>query len=162
MGENPIAARSKKRLTNALSELIEEKPYRDITITELCAKAKLSRPAFYQNFNSMDEILDRLIHERIVATMRDAGASPVSASQLCLDAAEAEKDFWEKAFASGHAMNVREQLAAAISADAVSGRSVSYRDAYRAYGIAAVVVAWAAGGMVESSEEIEELLSSLA
>ncbi len=65
MGENPIALRSKKKLTRALYEIMDEKPYKDITITELCERASLSRPAFYQNFTKMDDVLVRLMNETI-------------------------------------------------------------------------------------------------
>lgn len=68
MSENPIALRSKKKLVDALEELIHEKPYRDITITELCTRAKLSRPAFYQNFGRIDDVMRRLVYEKVKAT----------------------------------------------------------------------------------------------
>ena len=52
MSDNPIALRSKKKLIDALGKLLSEEAYKDITITKLCQEAKLSRPAFYQNFDS--------------------------------------------------------------------------------------------------------------
>ena len=55
--ENPIAIRSKKKLMDALLQLMNEKPYKDISVTELCGMAKLSRPAFYKNFGEIDNVL---------------------------------------------------------------------------------------------------------
>lgn len=59
MHENPIAVRSKSRLAESLGALLQEKRFDEITITELCARAKLSRPAFYQNFNSIRDVAVR-------------------------------------------------------------------------------------------------------
>ncbi|MGI6216136.1 MAG: TetR/AcrR family transcriptional regulator [Coriobacteriales bacterium] len=77
MGENPIALRSKKKLMTALSELMNEKPYREITITELCDRAGLSRPAFYQNFGRIDDVLKRYIEELVRDTLDSENLAPV-------------------------------------------------------------------------------------
>lgn len=63
MKENPIAIRSKKTIINALLELLSKKHYRKITITEICKTAGLSRPAFYQNFKSKDEVLQIYMYD---------------------------------------------------------------------------------------------------
>ncbi len=54
---NPIAIRSQKWICNALMELMREKPYNKITITEICNKAKLVRETFYRNFSSKDAVV---------------------------------------------------------------------------------------------------------
>ncbi|MGN1103913.1 MAG: TetR/AcrR family transcriptional regulator [Candidatus Coproplasma sp.] len=51
----------KESLRDALIVLVSKKPYDKITITELCAKAGVSRMAFYSNFDSKDEILKEII-----------------------------------------------------------------------------------------------------
>ncbi len=65
MGENPIATRSKKKLIDTLEKFLSDKPYEEITITELCQKANLSRPAFYQNFYKVDNVLLQLIEDKL-------------------------------------------------------------------------------------------------
>ena len=59
---NPIALQSKNMYVSALLELMNEKPYNQISISELSDKADLSRRTFYRLFNSMDEILLFHIH----------------------------------------------------------------------------------------------------
>ncbi|MBQ9612464.1 MAG: TetR/AcrR family transcriptional regulator [Lachnospiraceae bacterium] len=44
-------------LTEALLQLMEHKPLREISISELCQKAGVSRVSFYRNYSSMDDIL---------------------------------------------------------------------------------------------------------
>lgn len=55
--ENPISIRSKKWLTDALFELMKEKPYDKISIREIANKADLTRQTFYHNFASKEMLL---------------------------------------------------------------------------------------------------------
>ena len=45
----------------ALMKLLENKPLRDITISELVTKAGVSRNAFYRNYGSKEAILEQLL-----------------------------------------------------------------------------------------------------
>jgi len=58
---NPIAERSKKWLCDALLELLQEKTYNGITITEICDKAGLVRKTFYRHFTSKESVLVAII-----------------------------------------------------------------------------------------------------
>jgi AcrR family transcriptional regulator len=58
---NPIALQSKKWLCDTLIELLQEKPYSSITITELCDKAGLVRKTFYRHFTSKESVLVAII-----------------------------------------------------------------------------------------------------
>ena len=51
------ARRTRKWLQAALLELMKEKPFPDIQITELTARAQVSRAAFYLHFRSKEELL---------------------------------------------------------------------------------------------------------
>ena len=44
-------------MTEALMQLMRIKPLSEISISELCEKAGVSRLSFYRNFTSMDDIL---------------------------------------------------------------------------------------------------------
>ncbi len=47
----------------ALLKLIKEKPFSSITISELTAKAGVSRITFYRNYTSKEEVLTSYIHD---------------------------------------------------------------------------------------------------
>lgn len=49
--------RTRKWLQDALIGLMREKPFQEIQITELCARAQVSRPAFYLHFRSKEDLL---------------------------------------------------------------------------------------------------------
>jgi len=51
------ARRTRKWLQAALIELMKERPFQDIQITELTARAQVSRAAFYLHFRSKEELL---------------------------------------------------------------------------------------------------------
>lgn len=48
---------AKTELSKALLSLLEKKKLNEITISELCSKAGLSRLSFYRNYNSMEQIV---------------------------------------------------------------------------------------------------------
>lgn len=47
----------------SLLELLSEKPYNKITITEITSTAQLERHTFYRNFGSKEDILDMYIQK---------------------------------------------------------------------------------------------------
>ena len=56
-GSNPIAIKSQHMLLDALNELLKEKDYKDISISELCDRSTISRQTFYKLFGSKDNLL---------------------------------------------------------------------------------------------------------
>jgi len=59
MKENPMSIRSKDSIEDALLSLMQERPYKGITIRSLTERAGLSRQTFYLNFVEKDAILTR-------------------------------------------------------------------------------------------------------
>ena len=51
------AIKTKNQISQALIELLNNKPLDLITIKELAKKAEISRTAFYNNFNNLDDVL---------------------------------------------------------------------------------------------------------
>jgi AcrR family transcriptional regulator len=51
------ARRTRQWLQEALIALMQEKPFREIQITEIVARANVSRPAFYLHFHSKEALL---------------------------------------------------------------------------------------------------------
>ncbi|MGG5315265.1 TetR/AcrR family transcriptional regulator [Enterococcus sp. AZ072] len=58
---NPSVTRSKQMITQALIDLMGEKAYTKITITEIVTTAQIARKTFYRNFTSKDEVLAEYI-----------------------------------------------------------------------------------------------------
>ena len=56
-GKNKVALASQRQIADALMELIEQKPYQDISISELCKTAGISRQTFYSLFTSRENVV---------------------------------------------------------------------------------------------------------
>lgn len=54
-----------ERIEQALLELLKAQSLRDITVTDLCAAAKVSRSSFYAHFSNVDEVYRSLIRQMI-------------------------------------------------------------------------------------------------
>ena len=55
--DNPISARSKRLITEALLELMQTVPFSKISIRDIVDRAGLTRQTFYHNFESKEEVL---------------------------------------------------------------------------------------------------------
>lgn len=52
--------KTKKSLKSALTSLMKEKKYNDISITELCEKANVNRGTFYLHYSSIEAFLNEI------------------------------------------------------------------------------------------------------
>lgn len=51
-------------IQKAFMELLSEKNYIDITVTDIVKKANVARTSFYRNFNSIGDLVDFIVDER--------------------------------------------------------------------------------------------------
>lgn len=58
-GENHMANNIDTKITNALFDLLEEKEYQNISITDIVNKAGLSRVTYYRHFKTKEDIVLR-------------------------------------------------------------------------------------------------------
>lgn len=56
---NAGRARSMDKIVSALFELLKTKPYDRITVSEICAQARIARKTFYRNFESKDAVVEQ-------------------------------------------------------------------------------------------------------
>ncbi|MBE5807076.1 MAG: TetR/AcrR family transcriptional regulator [Clostridiales bacterium] len=56
-GSNKTALASQRQIAEAMMVLIREKPYREITVSELCRQAGISRQTFYTLFTSRENVV---------------------------------------------------------------------------------------------------------
>lgn len=53
----------KREIKDAVMELMAEKPYMDITVTDIVTRARVARASFYRNFNSINDVIDAISGE---------------------------------------------------------------------------------------------------
>jgi AcrR family transcriptional regulator len=61
--KNPRAIISMESMAESFYVLLLTKPYEDITIEEICAKAGVTRKTFYRNFETKDDLFDYYLYQ---------------------------------------------------------------------------------------------------
>lgn len=79
---------SKQCIYTALLQLMEIKPYKEITITDITKRAGVSRMAYYRNYNSKNDILLQQLHEQMSSFQE----------QLYDNSNITEQQFWSEYF----------------------------------------------------------------
>lgn len=74
---NAGRARSMDSITTALFELLEDKPFSQISVKDICDKAEVARKTFYRNFDSKTSVVERLVDQVFYEFMQkyDFGSS---------------------------------------------------------------------------------------
>lgn len=68
-------------ILQAFSELVLEKDFSDITITEICTRAQISRRTFYRHFDRKEAIVECYTLQ-LMGTLADTLAAPLQADDL--------------------------------------------------------------------------------
>src|SRR5437867_3220209 len=80
--------RTRKWLQDALIGLMKEKSFQDIQITELTARAQVSRPAFYLHFRSKEELLlshvDVIFDEFHTEVAKEIARGNIDRKRVCI------------------------------------------------------------------------------
>lgn len=67
--------RTKITLKKSLLSLLEEKKYKDITITDIVSRANVNRGSFYNHFQNKDKLLEELFND-VISDMIEAYRKP--------------------------------------------------------------------------------------
>ena len=113
--KDPRAVRSQKALHDAMLSLLDEKPFADITIRELVAKAGIGYNTFFRHHPSKDALLDEIAAEQINALL--AIAVPIldaqdlhAASTALFSYIDEHRIMWTTLITGGAAGRVREEF----------------------------------------------------
>ena len=86
-GKNKTALMSQKMIAEAMLELLDVQPFADISISELCKRADVSRQTFYSVFGTRENVIIYELQHNCCFTPQDNKKSCKSASfrQFCND-----------------------------------------------------------------------------
>lgn len=71
MVEDKRIRKTKHYLKQALIELLVDKPFEQITVTELCQKSDISRITFYAHYKDKFALVDEMFAEMLISATRD-------------------------------------------------------------------------------------------
>jgi AcrR family transcriptional regulator len=144
--------RSRKALTGAMLELLEEKPFDQVTIREISARAGTGYATFFRHYPTKEALLADIAAEEIADLL--AMTTPLlydvnsleSTKALCINVAQQRK-LWAALLTGGAASTVREEFirqARDLAKDAVGPESWLPADLGVVYGTGGTIdlLAW--------------------
>ena len=69
--EDKRIQKTKQKLRETLVQMLQTQPFEQITVTELCEAAKMSRITFYAHYNDKFDLLEALMQQMLDAAMAD-------------------------------------------------------------------------------------------
>ena len=165
---NEVNVLTKECIVTALLRLMENNSYDSISITDITNLAGVSRMAYYRNYNSKDEILLKHIIDQEQKLLNEINGKKASdfkgAVSYISGFFQANADVIKAIYDAGLAHMLTEMLEERvytyfpIAASAKGGR---YAVHYYVGGILSVFKLWFDNGMVESVDEISEIIYNL-
>jgi len=167
------AIRSKKMINDALADLLQEKPFDKITVTDVVTRADINRGTFYAHYRDIPDVVDHLIQQTFSA-IRDAvdsqsmSAADVGHTLLTTIQVILEEDlfFYRKILNSSAFVIMQEQLVAIVLEFMLeqkdrffSGSQEDYQIAIRfcAGGLSNLYRDWFSGKLPFSLTELTEI-----
>ncbi len=165
----------KEAIVDAFIELLSQKEYLDITVTDIVKKAEVARASFYRNFDSITDVVDHTINELSEKFIDEI--LPVLASNderklrsllfehfYCFTRNQNQLTLvrFQNAIVLFSRMNEkmqeRERELCELCGDTIRGR---YLPCARLGVICSIAARWVDGGMKETPEEIIDFMMSL-
>lgn len=167
--ENKVARQS---LMTSLFQLMAQKPYADIKISEIASRAGVSRMAYYRNYSTKEDIIHdfwEMLYESFKEQITSETLSDGDATRLFFAYFRKYADPLMVLIQSGlenHIIiNYRDHLNELFSEVYVYAHKndtiKNYNIEYIWGGLRSVMLAWAKGGMKESDEEMSEIIAEL-
>ena len=168
-GKNKVALSSQRQIAQALMQLIEEKPYQDITISELCKTAGISRQTFYTLFTSRENVVTFTLQEQYCYEPEEPDPCESSLSHLCRgygDYITSHRDFLRMLVDNHIEYLLYDSIHDALSAcpcflHSMSEQQRQYAADFYAGGITGVVKRYALCGCSTSADELSDMLARL-
>lgn len=146
-------------LQYALLQLVAKKSYDSITVTELCRKAGVSRMAFYGNFDSKDDIIQKIVYDlqnelflRIGSPFRQEVTYEWYLAMFRFTAEKSE--ILKSIFCTGFQGKYLELVNSMILRHKDMQTEESYQRLLWSGGIVNAVVYWLSGDMTETPEQM--------
>lgn len=170
------AIKTRNALTQALEDLLREKPLEKITVTDICNQAFVSRTAFYAHYCDKYELFHAVLTQRFDSFGKTAPTDGTSFEQalirllsfvrkddtLCRRTAIGFVDFELAELVTGLlSARILEQIEAGtwrVKSPRIEARAAVI---YVAYGTSGVVAAWLRSGLVKSEEEVAHVITLL-
>jgi len=170
---NIVAVRTQKLITDAFLALIRERPYEEITVTEICRCADVVRKTFYNHFQTKDDIVRWLMNDCFRELESKVNLRQMSVRQILhvafefiLDNRDALLVFYDQgllrfAHASISAYITKEHLLSKLDEQKIDTRAYRYIAAQISAVLISVIETWIENDFAESIDFLAELTEAL-
>ncbi|HFI0026239.1 TPA: TetR/AcrR family transcriptional regulator [Streptococcus suis] len=142
-------------IQEALLQLIQQKEYDKITITDIAKRAGVTRISFYRNFESKDDILKQAL-ERTFSVYQDTYGTELTFPSI-FTFFQQNKSLIDCLYKSEKEIFIAQLLTDKQSLSTLP-TEVAYSYAFVGYSILGACTAWYQRGMVDTAEEITRIM----
>lgn len=152
-------------ITEALLYLLKKKEYKDISITEICKKAGVTRMSFYRNFESKEDILRKKV-QKVTDNFLEESAISYREDTLrgyfvkLFTHMEHQKELCTAVYQAGLIHLVKDEFDR-VFLQVHKYEYNHYKSSFLAGGIFNVFLVWFVNGCKESPEEMAERLGEI-
>lgn len=148
-----------EHLTQALLELLREKPLDEISVSQLCERAGVGRASFYRNFQEKEDILREYIRALFQAWTGQLEQDPPlnELIRAMFTHFETHREFYAQLDRRGLIGLLKDVILDACGFRPEQEAAQAYSSAFAAYSLYGWVEVWFQRGMRESAEEMAAL-----
>ncbi|MBQ7874037.1 MAG: TetR/AcrR family transcriptional regulator [Oscillospiraceae bacterium] len=157
---------SVEKIESAFMELLQTKNPGNITVSEICAMAKINRSTFYANFIDIEDLGEKL-KERLLEEFREVYKDEMKSRTNSNDYlklfyhVKENQMLYRAYFKLGAGFTEREMNYDPIQAEKYFGnKNIDYHIAFFYNGLNAIIKMWLEKGCAESPEEINGIIKS--
>ena len=148
-----------EHITDALLELLRDKPIGDISISELCDLAGIGRASFYRNFENKEDILRRYIN-KIFQEWPDKDGEQNKFLYSMFAHFEKHREFYELLNQRNLIYLLKDVIIDICGPKPEHSKEEAYMKAYVAYSLYGWIEVWFQRGMQETAEEIAGIFTN--
>ena len=163
-----------QKIANSLKEVMREKPFDKITISDITENCSINRLTFYYHFKDKYDLLNAICYNEIISKLSDAGdkESLKNGFIALFKTMQEEKDFYANAFLCNNSkldeliLDYFKKFVNFINQSSQNEQHYSERDLYvfsifLASGCKGVLTQWVKDGMPGRPEDLTNRLISL-
>lgn len=147
-----------EHITSGLLELMEQKPFGSISVSEICEKAGVGRASFYRNFESKEDIIRKHLHNLLEEWW--AGYTGTTTPELVaaiFDYFYERKNLYIMLYKQGLAYISLQSVKDSCGPKPEHNNAAAYFAAFFSYGLYGWIEEWFKRGLQETPREMVEL-----
>ena len=170
MDRNQKFIKTKNKIEKAFIELIDEKGFEQVSVSDICDRASLNRTTFYTHYFNINDLLEKLENEKMMELTNRFTDKELNNNfekiRAALSFVKENKSFYKIYFRMTPNLNILDNyVPPKFYYDYMNiPKNISKEDydicvSFFKFGLAGLMIKWIEGGCKESADELNQLLS---